>query len=158
MKKISVLFVVVILLATLFVSPVYAAGPANVQVTVRNWTTGGVSMWVQPEGGLKTYYDFPEPGVYTITLPEGKYDFYAYSPCSVEAGNLNVGARKILTFACEGVSYAFPGDTCVEAVWLEEFSWWELNPDWFGIVIDEFGGVLGCADFSQDTIFTPYGE
>ena len=138
MKKVTVLFVAFLLLFSLAVTPALAAEQGTAKIYVRNFTTGGVQLSVTDANGQTSNFNFPEPGRYDITLPEGRYSYYATSPCSVESGNLNADGVKILRFACEGLSYTKPNDSCVLGVWLEDpFFWWELNPDWFGFVIDE---------------------
>lgn len=101
MKKIAKFFSILLLAVLIIPYSVGAAEPVEVEMTVRNHTGGEVSLKLVDASGLPIFM-FYLPGVFQEFLPEGKYDYYASTPCGNVAGVLNLNVAKTLYFGCDG--------------------------------------------------------
>jgi len=100
MKKISICIIVTALLIMLLPANVLAAEPMELKVFVRN-TTGGVVELRLTDAEGQTHWLSLDPGVYKINLLEGKYEFYALTPCGVQVGVWNLNVSKQLMISCD---------------------------------------------------------
>ncbi len=132
MKKITTIGMV----AILFLTAVFAAaqtsaaqaagGPADVTVTVKNLTGGTVTLRLTDENSTH-WFTFEGQGTYSVTVPEGRYSFYASTNCGGESGEFNLNVSKLLNFYCEDgaeVSLTKPEGTASCNV----YAWWHWWP------------------------------
>jgi hypothetical protein len=107
MKKLTTLAMIAILMLTAVFAVMQsgtamaANGAADVSVTVRNLTGGTVSLRLTAEGNDSFWFTFEGQGMYNISVPEGRYSFYASTPCGGESGEFNLNVHKIMKFYCE---------------------------------------------------------
>ncbi len=138
MKKVSMfaMVAVLILTATFSVMPSGTALAANrlaqVSVTVKNVTGGTVTLRMTGEDSVSKWFTFEGQGHYQIQVEEGKYSYYASTPCGGESGQLNLNVSKMLKFYCEDgveVSLTKPEASC------SVYGWWH----WYYDVTSEDG-------------------
>jgi len=104
MKKLSLIttlavFVLVALLSALPSSAAQAAEPATISLFVHNSSGGTVSMVLTDQLGFHFTFTYA-PGMTSSKLKEGKYTYYANTPCGVEAGSFNLNRSKKLELFC----------------------------------------------------------
>jgi len=100
-RKFLICIVVAALLIMLLPANVFAAEPMELKVFVRNTTGGVVELRLTNLEG-KTQWLSLDPGVYKIDLMEGKYEYYALTPCGVQVGVWNLNVSKQLMVSCDG--------------------------------------------------------
>jgi len=100
-NKLVVLFVLAALLVSLIPVSVFAAEPMELKVFVRNATGGVVDLRLTDANGDFQYLTL-DPGVSELALMEGKYEYYALTPCGVQVGVWNLNVSKQLMIRCDG--------------------------------------------------------
>lgn len=134
MKKISNLALAMIaLLAVLFASlplnVVQAKEAADVDLKIRNRTGFSVSLTLYDQEGYPRFFTF-EPGQTVITIPEGKFTYYAVTKCGVKSGSFNLNVTKELFLSCgEGAQLTLqvpvgPAPACTT------YAWWHSGDGW----------------------------
>lgn len=101
MKKNLVAFLTILALffATLPLSSVQAKEAKEVDLKVRNRTGFTVSLTLYDQEGHPSSFTL-EPGQTLITIPEGKFTYYAVTKCGVKTGVFNLNVTKELFLAC----------------------------------------------------------
>ena len=101
MKKITLALVVFVLLfSTLPTSSVLAKkSVSNVSITVKNRTGGLVTLALVDQNGKRVAFSY-EPGLVDFSVLEGRYTYYASTPCGVQSGVFNLNVSKQLDFFC----------------------------------------------------------
>lgn len=125
-KRLLFLCVIVALLATLAPVSVFAAEPAEVKVFVHNNTGGEVELSLTDADG-NIHWMTAVAGVSTHEMTEGKYQFYAVTPCGTQAGLWNLNVAKELFIECvpTGVALSLEKecpDNYFGMVWLDKNS------------------------------------
>jgi len=168
MKKIITLSTIaVVILTVLFsvlpTSTAQAATHADVTITVKNRTAGAVTITLSNEDSGSFTFTFDETGMYEVTVPEGKYEYYAVTPCGNESGQFNLNISKQLSFSCKDGREVTLSKSCQKVLWVAGgLDWFELNPEWWPELLnnpmyDEFGAEMRCYDPSLESVFTNYG-
>ncbi len=98
-KQLLFLFVVIALLASLVPGTVLAGKPTELKVFVHNNTGGEVQLQLVDANGNYQWMTLVA-GVSTVMVTEGKYSFYAVTPCGSLAGNWNLNVNKQLNLNC----------------------------------------------------------
>jgi hypothetical protein len=141
MKKVTTIATIaVLILAVMFsmlpTSAALAAAHADVTVTVKNRTGGAVTVNLRGEGGNYSF-TYSEPGLYEFTVPEGKYDYYATTPCGNQSGQFNLNVNKELFLSCKDggeILLSRPGPACDNmALWYTVTDGTFTEADWFPI-------------------------
>lgn len=70
-----------------------------VSISVKNRTGGIVTLILVDQNGYRHVFSY-EPGMFNSSLLEGRYSFYANTPCGVQSGVLNLNVNKHLDFYC----------------------------------------------------------
>lgn len=98
-KKIIGLMILVMLLSV--TSTVFAAGPAEYTIDVRNRTGAPVELNYRGADGISHWVTVSE-GVSSLTLTEGVYSYWADPKCGHIAGTMNLSQqRQILWISCD---------------------------------------------------------
>jgi hypothetical protein len=98
-KQVLFLFVVIALLASLVPGTVLAGKPTELKVFVHNNTGGEVQLQLEDANGNFQWMTLVA-GVSTVMVTEGKYSYYAVTPCGPLAGNWNLNVSKQLNLSC----------------------------------------------------------
>lgn len=105
MKKLTSVVITLATLLTLLFSfmPTSTAlakkDPVNVDLRVSNRTGSQVLLTLLNADGQNQFFTLV-PGKSLLTLPMGKYQFYASTPCGNRAGTFNLNDTKELFFSC----------------------------------------------------------
>jgi hypothetical protein len=151
MKKLTVAATIAIMiLAMVFSTALAAKSPADVSVTVKNHTGGTVTLRLTGETG-SYWFTFDDLGMYKISVPEGRYSYYANTPCGNESGDFNLNVHKFLKFACKnsGREITLTKTSCEKVLWVGSYwQWFELNPDWWPILLADpfYEAEMKCFD------------
>lgn len=98
-QKFLLYFITAVLLISLIPISAFAAAPAELKVFVRNTTGGVVDLKLtDADGGI--HWMTLEAGVFETTLMEGKYEYYAVTPCGTQVGVWNLNVSKQLDIHC----------------------------------------------------------
>ncbi|MCX6081288.1 MAG: hypothetical protein NTW32_17285 [Chloroflexi bacterium] len=101
MKKIVVAIVMLTLLFSLLPASSALAGKAigDVTISVKNHTGGNVTLTLSDQYGNRFVFNY-EPGMFDSTVLEGRYSYYANTPCGIQTGSFNMNVNKHLDFFC----------------------------------------------------------
>ena len=138
-----------------------AYDPGTVKLTVRNHTGGTVSLRVSNADNGTFWFTVQADGPQQVSLPEGRYDYYASTPCGGQSGEFNLNLSKELNISCdEGLELTLgKRDQCEQVLWVgSAFNWYETNPEWWSYLLGEpfFEAEMRCFDETLDSVFTPF--
>ena len=153
MKKVTTIATIAVLILAVLFSALpsgVALAKADVTVTIKNNTGGTIS------GRIGSYNFTFDPGMYEISLPEGKYEFYVSTPCGSESGQFNLNVSKHLFLSCKNdgeVSLYKPDSApaCEMMLWVgAEYQWFEPDTSYWPMLLGDpgFEAEMKCFDSS----------
>jgi hypothetical protein len=160
MKKLtSAVAIAIMILAMVFSTALAAKRSADVSVTVKNHTGGTVTFRLTGENG-SYWFTVDDLSMYEISVPEGRYSYYATTPCGNESGEFNLNVHKLLKFACKksGREITLTKSSCEKVLWVGSFwQWFETNPEWWPILLADpfYEAEMKCLDSDLPSVFTP---
>ena len=106
MKKMLFTAVILVVLLTSLVGTVFAAGPVDFTIDVRNRTGAEVAFNYTGADGVHHTTSIPA-GISKLTLTEGVYQYWASPSCGNIAGSINLTQQhQTLWIDCSGVKAA----------------------------------------------------
>ena len=95
------LTVLTLLFSMLPTSTALAAKPQpSVKVTVRNQTGGSISISLTDSIGNPYYFSFTKRDTTSVSIPQGNFSYFAFTPCGIQKGTFNLSRNKVLTIGC----------------------------------------------------------
>jgi hypothetical protein len=165
-KNTTITTIAVLILAVLFsMLPVSTAlakrAPDAVTITVKNHTSGKVTVTLTDENNARYTFTFEEPGMYDFSIPQGHYSYYATTPCGSESGEFNLNVHKELFLSCQdGREIILSKSDCEVALWVgSAWQWFETNPAWWPTLLgnSSYDAQMKCIDPSFPSVNTPFG-
>ena len=123
MKRVLRTIILLALLVSLVPATALAKGPTESTIKVYNRTGADVDVTLTSDIRASIFEHFGT-GVSEVTLPEGRYHFYASTQCGGIGGEINLTVSRELVFECgDGPSAHFKTKEygCVYGIWLRNY-------------------------------------
>jgi hypothetical protein len=137
----------------------------TVTLSVRNHTSGQITIRFTDENGVTYWATLEAGGKQKVSLPEGRYSYRTNTLCGAMSGDLNLNVSKSLHINCkDGLEVTLvksvKKNDCTKQLWVEDTQWFELNQEWWPWLLDPDNGFeseLRCFDSSLEAVNTPFG-